>query len=327
MTAFDFPDEDIVSASGLYLPTSELLDEFAAPVLSEREVQTESGLWIPHAEAKEAPPLPDRRQPARGTAISLFSGCGGFDLGTTAAGFETRVFIEADKHACATLKHNAKAAGWDHAVILDCKIEKLTVEQVLIAARLDRGECDLLTGGFPCQPFSTASSTRKGTKDDGRGHLFYECARMIEGIRPKFFMLENVPGILTSSGGADIKIVCDTFADLGYDFGLAKLNAVNYGVPQDRKRIFFLGCRPDLGVSAITQLLGMVASAEYCDPETGLPTFQPVWKWTKNGLEQQNQPLPGQRHNVLRESASDTDDDDAEEEPLSLFGLFGEGVA
>lgn len=252
-----------------------------------------------------------------GTGISLFSGCGGFDLGTTWAGFETRVFIEADKNACATLRHNAKAAGWEHAVIFDCPIERLTIQQVLIAARLDRGECDLLTGGFPCQPFSTASSTRKGTKDS-RGHLFYECSRMIDGLQPKFFMLENVPGLLTSSGGKDIEIVCNEFDRLGYNFGLAKFQAANYGVPQNRQRIFFLGARPDLGVDAIEVLRNMVDGATHYDPGTMQPQFQPIWQWNGKTLIQQNQPLPGQAKRMV--GADDDGEDEKQEEALTLFG-------
>lgn len=227
-----------------------------------------------------------------GTSISMFSGCGGFDIGTTMAGFETRVFIEMEPNAVSTLKHNAEAMGWGHAAILDCPIETLTVEQVLFAARLDRGECDLLTGGFPCQPFSKAGK-QKGTTDH-RGHLFYECSRMIDGIQPRTFILENVKGILSSSGGADIRIICREFDSLGYSFAVCMLNAANYGVPQNRERVFFVGVRPDQGVTGEDVARTIIDGATHFDPENGRPSFQPLYRWDGSDLVQINEKAKGQ---------------------------------
>jgi DNA-cytosine methyltransferase len=254
-----------------------------------------SGLILPRTdyqrEMRAEPEIPE----AAGTAISLFSGCGGFDLGTTMAGFETRAFIEMDKDAVKTILHNAAAFGWLNAVVFNCDIRKIEVQQVLYAARLERGECSLVTGGFPCQPFSV-SGARKGTKDD-RGNLFYECARMIDGIQPRTFCLENVPGILTSSKGEDIKVICREFVSLGYDFCVTQLNAVDYGVPQDRMRVFFMGVRADVAQEkngAIELARNIVDGATNYDPDTGMPSFAPIWRWDGYELQRINEPAPGQ---------------------------------
>ncbi len=248
-----------------------------------------SGLFLPRTDfQREMHAEPDIPEPV-GTAISLFSGCGGFDLGTTMSGCETRVFIEMDKAAVSAIIHNALAFGWTNAVIFDCDIRTLDVQQVLYAARLKKGECDLITGGFPCQPFSV-SGKRKG-RDDDRGNLFFECVRMIEGIAPKAFVLENVPGLLSSSKGKDVKAVCRGLAQTGYDFAVVRLNAADYGVPQDRMRLFFIGLRD---LKAMPVVRSMIDGATHCDPDTGMPSFAPIWRWDGCELVQVNSPEPGQ---------------------------------
>lgn len=253
------------------------------------------GIWLPKSEymlrKHEEPDIPE----PSGTSISMFSGCGGFDLGTTMAGFETRAFIEMDASAVQTIMHNAAAVGWLDAAIFNCDIRRISVQQLLFAARLERGECDLVTGGFPCQPFST-SGRRQGTKD-ARGNLFYECSRIIEGVQPRTFLLENVPGLLTSNGGADIAAICTEFERVGYGFAVMVLNAVDYGVPQDRRRVFFIGLRPDVGpaiggVEALAE--SIINGATHYDPDTGMPSFAPLFRWDGQRLVQQNEPLTGQ---------------------------------
>lgn len=183
------------------------------------------------------------------TLISLFSGCGGAALGFWQAGFEVRVFVELDKHACATLHRNwidprgmCKQAR--KPVILAKDITKLTTGKILKAADLQRGEADALEGGFPCQGFSLSNSKR--SVDDPRNILYRQCVRVIGQALPKTFMLENVPGLVTMEKGAIIRMICDDLAGCGYDLVWDILNAADYGVPQNRRRVIFMGKRIDV---------------------------------------------------------------------------------
>lgn len=229
------------------------------------------------------------------TVISLFSGCGGFDIGTAAAGFETRVMIDNDKGACATLKCNwvdrpedwreirkkERAAdrlkkeelgkkyidfvhGTEHywwqkrpPAILCADIRTLSSEAILEAAGLGCGEATLLTGGFPCQGFSTASSTRNQNKNDHttdeRNFLYKEAVRVISETLPKTFALENVAGLVSMENGAVVDMITKDLAACGYDVSWYKINCADYGVPQNRIRVFFIGNRVDLFTLADTE--------------------------------------------------------------------------
>ena len=101
------------------------------------------------------------------------------------------------------------------------------------------GEFDLITAGFPCQPFSCAG--RQLSFDDPRGTLFLEIARLVKAKRPAFFLLENVPGLLSINKGETFKVILETFSDLGYSFEWMVLNSAEFGVPQQRKRLYIVG--------------------------------------------------------------------------------------
>ncbi len=98
---------------------------------------------------------------------------------------------------------------------------------------------DLLVGGFPCQAFSIAGN--KGGLDDARGTLFYDIARIAKEKRPKHLLLENVKGLLSHDNGRTFKLIISTFAELGYNLEWQVLNSKNFGVPQNRERVFIIG--------------------------------------------------------------------------------------
>jgi DNA (cytosine-5)-methyltransferase 1 len=156
--------------------------------------------------------------------IDLFAGIGGFRLALEDLGAECVFSSEIDKAAAQAYKENFGdyPAG---------DIRKINEEDIPTH--------DILCAGFPCQPFSTAGY-RKGFEDK-RGTLFFEIVRILAYHSPRFFILENVPGILTHKNGETFNIIKDHLTKLGYHLWYQILNAVDFGVPQNRKRIFILG--------------------------------------------------------------------------------------
>jgi len=103
---------------------------------------------------------------------------------------------------------------------------------------------DLLCGGVPCQAWSIAGK-RKGF-EDSRGTMWYECFRIIQAKKPKYLLLENVKGILSHNGGKSFEQICECICELGYAIDFEVLNSKNFGVPQNRERVFIVGIRLDL---------------------------------------------------------------------------------
>ncbi|RUL53955.1 DNA cytosine methyltransferase [Lysinibacillus antri] len=164
--------------------------------------------------------------------IDLFSGVGGFSLGFEMAGYETVFAIDFWKDAIQTYNFNRKK---DIAVHMD--ITKLTNEQ--LKKLKTEHEIEGIIGGPPCQGFSTV-----GTRDinDERNHLYLEYYRVVKEIMPKFFVIENVKGLLTLNKGMFKEDILKRFGELGYKIAEPQvLNAANYGVPQNRHRVFFVG--------------------------------------------------------------------------------------
>lgn len=110
-----------------------------------------------------------------------------------------------------------------------------------------KGQVDLFVGGSPCQSFSI--SGKRAGLEDARGTLFYEYARLVKEIQPKVFIYENVPGMLSHDKGNTFKTICDIFDSLGYDWKMDKLNSKDYGIPQNRTRLFIVGFRKDLNIN------------------------------------------------------------------------------
>jgi DNA (cytosine-5)-methyltransferase 1 len=170
--------------------------------------------------------------------ISLFSGAGGLDIGLEDAGFETRVCVEYDKAACQTLRLNRPA--WK---VIEADICTVSTMEILDAAGLKPGEASLVIGGPPCQGFSNAG---KRDIDDPRNKLFWEFVRVVEEAQPWGFIMENVRGILTMKNDDNslvVHTVEQAFRDIGYSIEKKLFNTADYGVPQKRPRVIFVGRR------------------------------------------------------------------------------------
>lgn len=164
--------------------------------------------------------------------VSLFAGCGGLDLGLIKSGHEIVLATDFDKDCKSTYDYN-----FDHELLLK-DVKKLEGKEL--------PDYDLLTGGFPCQGFSLANSYRH-VKDE-RNELYLEIVRLLNETKPKYFLAENVPGILSLGKGEVVKQILREFSECGNGYRVDKflLNAADYGVPQGRKRVIFLGVSNDV---------------------------------------------------------------------------------
>ena len=162
--------------------------------------------------------------------LDLFAGIGGFRLGMESAGHECIGFCEIDKFARASYKaiHDTKG-----------EIELHDITRVTDESIRRFGSVDVICGGFPCQAFSIAGH-RRGFEDT-RGTLFFEICRFASVLRPKYLFLENVRGLLNHDGGATFETIIRTLDELGYDVEWQVLNSKNFGVPQNRERVFIIG--------------------------------------------------------------------------------------
>ncbi|MGD0495475.1 MAG: DNA cytosine methyltransferase [Candidatus Bathyarchaeia archaeon] len=200
----------------------------------------------------------------RPKSIELFAGAGGLALGLEAAGFSTTALVEIDKYCCQTLRRNAPKYFPD-AKVFRRDITKLDVSKVLKSIRLEKEQIDLIAGGPPCQSFTIAKIPKGGRSvDDPRDNLFLHFRRFVREIRPRAFLMENVPGLLNKAGGEVFQRVLDAFSSLDYKVNPQILNSANYGVPQIRKRLFLLGSRdglllrfPEPTYSPVHNLLGL----------------------------------------------------------------------
>ena len=173
------------------------------------------------------------------TTIELFAGAGGLALGVERAGFETLGLIELDRNASDTLKKNRP--NWRVSNDDIANISCLDLEDYF---GIKKGELDLLSGGAPCQAFSSAGK-RLGL-EDARGTLFYHYATFLNKLQPKMFLFENVRGLLTHDKGRTYAIITDIFEQAGYRIKKKVLNAWDYGTPQKRERLITIGIRNDL---------------------------------------------------------------------------------
>ncbi len=163
--------------------------------------------------------------------ISLFSGAGGLDLGFEKAGFEIAMANEYDKTIWSTYEKNHKAP--------------LIKEDIRNIKESDfPTDIDGIIGGPPCQSWSEAGALRGIA--DARGQLFFDYIRILRDKKPKFFLAENVSGMLANRHSEAVKNILQMFKDCGYNVSVTLVNASDYGVPQDRKRVFYIGFRNDL---------------------------------------------------------------------------------
>lgn len=161
--------------------------------------------------------------------LELFAGAGGLALGFEQAGFESVLLVENNRSAVATLRANRPR--WN---VLEADIKLVDFFGV---------SADVVTGGFPCQPFSFAG--KQLGLSDTRGTLFYEFARAIAEVQPKYFVAENVAGLVNHDQGRTFSTIRSMLEDLGYFIKYRVLHAEDYGVPQKRHRLFIVGYRAD----------------------------------------------------------------------------------
>ena len=170
--------------------------------------------------------------------ISLFSGCGGLDLGFEKAGFNIPVANEFDKTIWETFKVNHP-----NTHLIEGDVRQITKED--IAQYID-GEVDGIIGGPPCQSWSEAGSL-KAIKE-ARGQLFCDYIRILTEFQPKFFLAENVSGMLADRHSEAVQNILHMFEEAGYDVSFTLVNAKDYGVAEERKRVFYIGFRKDLNI-------------------------------------------------------------------------------
>lgn len=178
----------------------------------------------------------NKKHSAGPTCIDLFCGAGGLSQGFYNQGFDIRVANDFDIHSASTYK-NAHPG----TTFIEGPIEHLESRLLLELAGLKSGELDCLIGGPPCQAFSVYNHQRGF--HDVRSGLFREYLRLVEGLLPKFVVMENVTGILSAGGGRAVEEIHRRLTALGYAVTQDTLKAEAYGVPQERRRVFFVGTR------------------------------------------------------------------------------------
>ncbi len=183
------------------------------------------------------------------TAVSIFTGAGGLDIGIERAGFDVLSTLEIHPSYCETVRNmkerriaipGTDRTYFQHANVMQGDIRKISAQDMLGR----RKTVDCLVGGPPCQAFSSAG--KQDSIFDERGTLVYEYLRLLKEIRPKVFLFENVRGLVTAKGNSDepgevLKGLLKMFAELGYSCRASLLNSADYGSPQRRVRCFVLG--------------------------------------------------------------------------------------
>jgi DNA (cytosine-5)-methyltransferase 1 len=167
------------------------------------------------------------------TGVSLFAGIGGFDLAMQRQGVKVVASVEIDKRCNQVLAQHFP----DVKQFTD--VTEVKGEDLINAGFTP--STGIITGGFPCQDLSVAGK-RAGLVGERSG-LFWEIARLVEETQTEYFIIENVPGLLSSNNGKDFGVVVGTMADLGYSLSWRVLDAQHFGVPQRRKRVFIVGRR------------------------------------------------------------------------------------
>lgn len=167
--------------------------------------------------------------------IELFAGAGGLALGLENAGLGTKTLIEIDKHAANTLKLNRPQ--WD------------VRHQDVSTVNFNPGDADIVAGGFPCQSFSYAGK-RLGFNDI-RGTLFFEYARIVNSVKPKLIIAENVRGLVNHDQGRTLKTMLDVLDEIGYAVQWRVLRAQYFDVAQKRERLVIIGVRKDLPITHV----------------------------------------------------------------------------
>ena len=191
------------------------------------------------------------------TAVSLFAGVGGFDLAMNRNGIKVVATVEIDKNARGVLQHQFPEVKHFEDVT------KVSGDELRRAGFIpERG---IITGGFPCQDLSVAGK-RAGLAGQRSG-LYWEIIRLVDELSPKYLVLENVPGLLSSNDGRDMGIVIGALTDRGYGVSWRVLDAQYFGVAQRRRRVFIVGCAGNNG-AASAEILALSESLRGDTPKS-----------------------------------------------------------
>jgi len=221
--------------------------------------------------------------------IDLFSGVGGLSQGFEWNGFEPVVAIDFWDDAIKTYNHNRK-----DKVGISMDVTQFNDE--LLPNILKKHKIDGIIGGPPCQGFSTArlsNATEKiGKINESRNHLYLEFFRTVNIVRPKFFLIENVRGLVSANKGAFVKDIIERFGSIGYNVSYKILNASDYGVPQNRQRVFFVGLlegefkfpeKFEYKVSSKEAIMDLILSNEEANQKYSTPSKNEYQKLMRNG--------------------------------------------
>jgi len=179
--------------------------------------------------------------------VDLFAGAGGFSLAAIKAGFDVSAAVEIDKHACDTYRRNISQCS-SKTRVYEIEIAQLHPDKIIDECFGDTSTCDLVLGGPPCQGFSVHRLKNAG-KNDPRNSLIHTYFRFVSALRPKMFLMENVPGLLWSRHAFQLRRFYAEGERAGYNvMPPVTLDARDYGVPQRRKRVFILGIRKDFTI-------------------------------------------------------------------------------
>ncbi len=172
----------------------------------------------------------------------LFSGAGGLSVGFHSVGFESVFFNEIDQGFAKTF-----ASNFPSSLPFIGPVQELDAKEIMSQCGLEEGELDCIIGGPPCQGFSIYAPKRSA--DDQRNHLFRHYIRLVlDGLKPKFILMENVPGLVSLDSGQTLNDVIESFGAAGYKVKHKILNSAHYGVPEERWRLFFLATRLDVEI-------------------------------------------------------------------------------
>lgn len=172
------------------------------------------------------------------TALSLFSGCGGFCEGIESSGFEVRTAVELDKFACQTYRHN-----FPKTQLFDRDVHDFLADGSNHREEYRLNGIDMVFGGPPCQGFSQIGTRRL---DDERNELYKQYTRIVATLKPRVFLMENVPNLALMNKGHFKDLILKEFASIGYsNTVMLRLLASEYGVPQTRQRVIFIGTRDE----------------------------------------------------------------------------------
>lgn len=214
---------------------------------------------------------------ARPIGIDLFAGAGGLSLGFEQAGFDIVAAVDIDPVHCAVHKFN-----FPNCATVCASVVETTGEQLRRLAGIGKRDIDVVVGGAPCQGFSLIG---KRALDDSRNQLVHHYVRVVLELQPKYFVFENVKGLTVGKHRRFLQEIIEAFQAAGYDVEAAYrvLNAADYGVPQDRRRLFLMGARKGLALPSYPEPVGRTTVGQAIGDLPDAELYSELWErdWTK----------------------------------------------